>query len=183
MYNDQILGLKLFGPPTSKDFTGNHPDDIEFDEDSFSAIDTLSELSAPQSSSSSVVPSCGRDKQLKLLAEQMADALKHRQALSCPKESYSGSKVSDLVQQLKDAMKNGTSVSPPKSFDTKPKAEKPEQKKESKALPLHVAWYSLCQIFSIHCAMYWTLKHLFERFQETPFFDFALWAAVARRFI
>lgn len=150
----------MFCPSTSKEFTGNHPDDIDFDEDSFSAIDTLSELSAPQSSSSSVVPSCGRDKQLKLLAEQMADALKH-QALSYPKENYSGSKVSDLVKQLKDAMANGGTVSPPKNSDTNPKAEKPEQKKESKALPLHAAWYCLCQIFSILRAMYWTLKQLY----------------------
>ena len=91
----------------------------------------------------------------------MADALKHRQALSDATEKHSASRVSDLVKQLKDAMAKDGKVSPSNNSDTTPTAKKLQAEKESKALPLHVTWYSLCQqIFSIHLAMYGNIKKM-----------------------
>lgn len=109
----------------------SHPDDIDFGDD-FTALDSLSELSAPASraSSSSAAPSSQRDKELQMLAVQMATAV---QKVKKP-EVTPENKIMDIVDQLKGAMaaakKNCNSGSIPQK----------NGKAEERVLPQHVTW-------------------------------------------
>ena len=116
----------------------SHPDDIEF-EDEFTALDSLSELRSPASrvasSSSTAAPSSKRDKQLQMLAVQMATAV---QMVKKP-EVTPENKIMDIVEQFKGAMvaakKDCNSTSTGKAC---PKNK--SNKLEERVLPDHVSW-------------------------------------------
>lgn len=121
-------------------FVKNHPDDVDGenddDETDPSTLDTLSELSGPTESASSVCtpqPSSIRDKKLGMLAEQMLSALKYEKSKPPPQPQDADGKVSDLAKSLKDAFdaaqgSKGGILTPEKSS------------KDSWVLPTCVTW-------------------------------------------
>ena len=115
----------------------NHPDDIEFGDD-FTALDSLSELSSPASiaasSSSTAAPSSKRDKQLQMLAVQMATAV---QMVKKP-EVTPENKIMAIVDQFKGAM--AAAKKDCNSGSTGKACPKKSNKLEERVLPDHVSW-------------------------------------------
>ena len=111
-HTNQKLTLHVWA--LSEDFSSKHPDDDSDGDDSKeddvaagAAADTLSELSAPASSSNLVTPQCKGDKRLQNVKLQMADW----DTLQTPvkeRESHVKSLAEDLKKALDEA--KGASV-------------------------------------------------------------------------
>ena len=94
------IGFWYLGFP--EDWSSKHPDDIDDEsqeEDAVAASDTLSELSAPASSSNLVTPQCKGDQRLKNIKLQMADW----DSLQTPVKQRENH-VKSLAEELKKAM-------------------------------------------------------------------------------
>ncbi len=141
----------------------SHPDDLDFGDD-FTALDSLSELSSPASrvasSSSTAAPSSKRDKQLQMLAEQMATAV---QKVKKP-EVTPENKIMAIVDQFKGAM--AAAKQDCNSVSGKACPQNKSKKLEERVLPQHVAWIYiyiqalLCLLLEMFANVYAMLQPL-----------------------
>lgn len=119
----------------------SHPDDIDFGDD-FTALDSLSELSTPASrvasSASTAAPSSQRDKQLQMLAMQMATAV---QKVKKP-EVTPENKILAIVDQFKGAIAAAKQDCNSGSIPQK------KGKLEERVLPQHVTWTYFQTLFA-----------------------------------